>query len=364
MAVGYDMRDKVNIRRELTRDSVEPATYLMFGDETIYVWVSNVRETTLDLNDDILIWNHPAHGQWNQYKWAGDNPHSRVVTAVWNKDNHWEELVYNTLFLDSDNTTADFDTTNHNIAVVVEKGLIPNNSFEEYNGQDDFPDWSVTKNTQNDSGAKFTQESDWVTDGSYSCYGHMGYAATYSGTQEAYISQTIDFTGYNYLVFDSKTERVEHGEVDVYIDSDKVWSTTTGYTEYLNQSIDINSYTGSHELKLYHTCSGNVLKYASGRWDNIILENILPTGSYISREVYKGTSDIHSATITATETKPGNSTIEWYASTDGGSTWTSMELGVEKVLPSGKELKIKAELTVDGTDNPTTTDINVDYTFA
>jgi len=362
MGIGTDMRDKNNIRRELTRDSIEPATYIMFGDETIYLWVSNIRATTKDLDDDILIWDHPVKDKWDQYKWAGDNSHSSSVTYVWNKDNEWEEKVYNTLYLDSINTTAKFDTTNHYISSIT-SSLTSNGSFEISSGQDNFQDWTITKNTQNDSGVYYAQSTNYVTDQTYSVYGFMGYASVYVGTQVAYMSQDIDLTTVTEITFDCKTDRIEHGEIAFYIDTTKEWSTVTGYTEYPNQTIDVSGYTGTHTIKLYHTCSGPYLKYARAYWDNVRLVSGA-NSKYYSREVYKGTHTVYSVTVSATEYKPAGTDIDWYVSTDGGTNWETITLDTEKVLNSGNELRIRADLTVTGSGIPTATDIQVKYTFA
>lgn len=181
--------------------------------------------------------------------------------------------------------------------------LIPNGSFESYIAQDDFPSWTVFKSTENDTGTNYTQSSTTgVTEGLYSCFGYMGFADVYSGTQVSYIHQTIDLTGIVSIKFDCETSTITSGQgkVSVYIDTVEEWTTTTSDTIYTNVEIDTTGYSGTHNVRLYHSCWGAVLKYASAYWDNI------RTVAYLAGQTNTSNASVQ---VTVINTKTSNARL-------------------------------------------------------
>ena len=209
MAMGHDMQHTNDIRTELTPTSISAASYVFMNNETIYIWVSNIRQKTSTIPSTVLVWKHPVQGFWKSFNWGKSVPDSEPA-SVWNRDNHWEETVQNTLFLDTTNTTANFDT-------VAEK----------------------------------------------------------------------------------------------------------------------------------------------------IKGSPSSTKDYYSLMLYKGTNNVDTVTVNATTTIPANTSIDWYVSTDGGTTFQSITLGTTKSVTAGVSIILKATFgSTDASNYAEATDITVDYVLS
>jgi hypothetical protein len=108
-------------------------------------------------------------------------------------------------------------------------------------------DWIYSETDNKFNGAKSTT---WKTDGTYS-YRFSSTQNIPSG-EHSQILQSVDFTNMDTITFDANLWQETAGkfEAQVLVDSTIVWSNEppTTATECLNESINVSSYTGTHNL--------------------------------------------------------------------------------------------------------------------
>jgi len=165
-------------------------------------------------------------------------------------------------------------TENNTAKEIYQKNTeeILNWSFET---NDPPSNWSYTSEGGTTS---FTRSDQHTTDGSYT--GRLYALANPDTNAGAYITQNVDFTNIDKLIFDVYLSGYSDGAAAayVYIDSDLVWSkqlpgpappySTPQEQPYNNVEIDCSSYTGTKTLKLRVWAKQSTLYSLAAFWDN------------------------------------------------------------------------------------------------
>lgn len=130
-------------------------------------------------------------------------------------------------------------------------------------------DWTYSETDSDFDGA---QSAIWKTDGTYS-YRFSSTHNIQSG-KHSQILQSVDFTNLDTITFDANLSQQTEDkfEAQVLVDSTIVWSKEppTTETEYLNESINVSSYTGTHNLTFrIKTLERTGNNYQTNYFDNI-----------------------------------------------------------------------------------------------
>jgi len=144
-----------------------------------------------------------------------------------------------------------------------------------------------------------TVGTDYAHSGTYGCQ-----LASFQGNNEAWISQSIDMTDADTLTFWYYGVSFGAGNFAVYIDGSSVWSTSSTTSGWVQVSLDVSSYTGSHDVNFQVGNSPDV----AGANAKVYLDDV-------SCPAPSPPADTYNLTVHALDASDNNTTIyRFYAS--------------------------------------------------
>ena len=161
-----------------------------------------------------------------------------------------------------------------NATGVFAAGLVVNGSFEQ-NGT--FPPYGWDVNIPSKFGGDI--RTDWRTHGVYSVRLYSAGSQTFTAGQNAVISQQVDLTDANEIIFDINLRafRMDNKPWDgnkvtafIGIDSNNVWQSGPSYNGvYLDVNVPVGDYSGIHTLSLgiRVDVNGSILPSYWAQWD-------------------------------------------------------------------------------------------------
>jgi subtilisin-like proprotein convertase family protein len=249
----------------------------------------------------------------------------------------------------------------------MEVNVIANPSFDSGGG------WVIHANSNIFIGASSGEDS-WASDGPWSICVNYDHSELYFYDYSARIYQTVNFTDVDTLVFDYACYGYCNLTlISVEIDGISVWR-TIGPEAYdiqpsYNETIDVSSYSGPHELALKVKCEFNGWFDAYIYWDNFrtyrtISEEVSP-GSIVSTPMNIN-ADQKWDTVNYNATIPEGTALTVDVLPANGTTpitgYSDIPSGADISNISQKTIRLRANLsTTQRHITPTLHDWSVDY---
>ncbi|MHC4173525.1 MAG: fibronectin type III domain-containing protein [Planctomycetota bacterium] len=131
----------------------------------------------------------------------------------------------------------------------------------------------------------------WVSDGSQVFGMLFSEDYSYAEGDYVYLRQTVDWTGVETLMFDCYGGFARDLTISVLIGDTKVWSKTGTFTPmelYMNQTVDVSSFSGRHDLRLKVEVNRSGSFLAAVLWDNLRTygsSGYVPSGKIVSTKI-------------------------------------------------------------------------------
>lgn len=190
-------------------------------------------------------------------------------------------------------------------------------------------------------------------------------AATLSGIKlETYDYATTDTFQSTYTTLSTATNQVQlQANANLYVGTDILYEVTNdgGLTWMAANPGDTATFASAgNQIGMRATLLG------SGAATPQLLDYSLHVPGYESEQwlystVQSSAEPITNVTLDANALTPGGTAIAYEVSTDGGTTWTSVNNGQNTIVPAGTELVFRAKLS---TTNPGVTPELLDYTLS
>ena len=222
-----------------------------------------------------ISYNSNMQSDFDDIRFTDGSGNSQNAWLESKTDNSWADIWINFTSTPDNGATQTYYMYYGNTAVsnywngntTFIQGIINNPSFETLISSDD---WIFVDSGE--GGTLSEQQTDWVTDKTYSIKIYEGYGSSISGTHTSYLHQ--DYSGAYAILIDIHTNQIESvdSQVSIECDSNEKWSSNISDTEYLNLDIPLSAENGTHTLYLRSFSGGGTSpRYAEWHIDNIKL---------------------------------------------------------------------------------------------
>jgi len=265
----------------------------------------------------------------------------------------------------STNETGSSGNVTNTVVTLTE--IIKDLSFETPIGAEN---WTYSETHANFSGQRTTNfyhfySSGDMPNGEYAYEIYVPAHTTTNVDEFANLSQSVDWTGVNVLLFNINYQAVETHRISVYIGSTEIYYLQPGVGGASGNSLitkDVSGFQGVQDLKFTFKSETTT---SSSIDVGFVIDYVRPRGyaplSTLTSTTNTTSTHILNVTPTITNTTPAGTSITYNCSNDDGTTWESVSDGTLHTFSSvGKQFKWRANLT---TTNASLTPLISDVSF-